>query len=93
MPNLYIYGGFLFTGGKLDDGKPWKGLSVLLGPIRDVEDTPLKGQACKARQSESLIEALKSIPLGFPVEAFFDIDGRVALVSIYNNSSGKEDAL
>lgn len=92
MDNLYIYGGFLFTGGKLDNGKPWHGYSVLLGPIRSIEDTPLKGEAFKAR-SDSLLDVLKKTPLGFPVEVFFDKDGRVALMSLYNSDSGKEVAV
>lgn len=30
MENTYIYGGFIQTGGKLQDGTPWAGINIMI---------------------------------------------------------------
>ena len=86
MSNLYIYGGYLCTGGKLDDGKPWQGFSVLLGSIRNPDEMPLKGKAVKARRTDEMLKFLQGLPIGCPVEAYFDEDGRLTLIRVYKSN-------
>ena len=78
---MYVYGGYILTGGKLDDGKPWEGINVLLGEIRDLGDLPLKGIVVKAKRSEDLLIKLRSFSFGCPVDALADFNGRLVSIS------------
>lgn len=76
MQNLFIFGGYVFTGGTLSDGKPWQGMRILLAPVKDVKELPVKAEACKASRTDSLVEIVKKLSPGQPVTAYFDMNGR-----------------
>lgn len=68
---MFIYGGFILTGGNLDNGKAWRGISVMLAERRDGEDFPFFATVCKGVLSDSLVKSCKEIPLGTAVSPSF----------------------
>lgn len=79
---MYIYGGYLLTGGKLDDGTPWKGINLLFGEVRKEGDEPLTGMIGKARRSDELLQVLSTLPIGCPVDVLCDLRGKVTQISV-----------
>lgn len=77
MNNLYIFGGYVFTGGTLSDGKPWQGMRIMLAPVKEANQLPVKADACKASRTDSLVEIVKKLSPGQPVTVYFDMNGRV----------------
>ena len=77
MNNLYIFGGYVFTGGTLKDGRPWLGMRILLAPVKEANQVPVKADSCKAPRTDSLVEIVKKLTPGQPVIAYFDQNGRV----------------
>ena len=41
MAKTYIYGGYIVTGGNLDNGSPWQGVRVLLAETSAERPTPM----------------------------------------------------
>lgn len=78
---MYVYGGYILTAGKLDNGNPWKGINVLLGEIRSADDYPLKGDAYKARRDDELLKKLMALPVGCPVDVYFDHNTRIVYIA------------
>ena len=37
LDNLYIFGGFIITAGKLDNGNPWEGMRIMIGKIPNLK--------------------------------------------------------
>lgn len=78
---MYIYGGYILTGGKLDNGKPWEGINILFAEVESAEDLPLSGMIGKARRDEELLKQLMSMPIGCPCEVSCDLRGKVTSIS------------
>ena len=79
---MYIYGGYILTGGKLDDGTLWQGINLLFGELPQSGDLPLTGMIGKARRSEELLKVLSNLPIGCPVDVLCDLRGKVTQISV-----------
>lgn len=79
MKANYIYGGYIFVSGKLQNGNPWRGLRVMLAPIDPQTGTAgWKVSIIKASYTDSLRDTLAAFPCGAPVFAYFDDEARLA---------------
>lgn len=82
----YVYGGYLDTGGTLDNGTRWSGFAVLLGQISDDCNVPMFGRCVSASGKNTDIEdVLASLTPGTHCKAYFgmpDAKGRVKLESL-----------
>ena len=83
---MYIYGGYLLTGGKLDDGTPWQGINLLFGEIPQNAEEPLSGMIGKARRTDSMMQTLSTLPIGCPVEVVCDLRGKVTGINVVKAS-------
>ena len=86
MNNLFIFGGYVLTGGTFTDKNsgrvvPWQGGVALLAPVQDAKELPTLGKIAKFRRSDSLISKFSALSIGEPVTAFFDMDGRLVDIS------------
>lgn len=76
---MIIYGGYILTGGTLDNGQKWKGVTVMLADSGKY-DMPVSASCCKGQLSDSLLDTLHNLPIGCPVVANFGMptikDGR-----------------
>ena len=34
METMYVFGGYILTGGKLQNGNPWQGVNVMLAEVK-----------------------------------------------------------
>ena len=68
---MFLYGGYILTGGKLDNGNPWKGIVLMLAEKRDDQEFPFFAQCVKGLYSDSLVKACQSLPIGCPVSVSF----------------------
>lgn len=75
---LYIFGGYIKTGGILQDGNPWEGLRILLGQTSEVNKKPVTAVSVKA--DKSVLSQISQLVPGVPVHAYFDcgkvVDGK-----------------
>lgn len=82
MENTYIYGGFIRTGGNLQDGTPWEGINILVARHKVDEKgngiKPVVSTIAKARYDEELINTLVNLRPGALVDIYFDERGKVA---------------
>lgn len=86
---MIIYGGYILTGGTLDNGKPWLGVNVMLADTGNRE-LPYKAEIAKAKRLDSLMDALHKLPIGCPVIANFGLDGKLTeLKPVQQTSSNK----
>lgn len=75
--SLYRFGGYIKTGGKLNDGTPWNGVRVLLAKVKNPDDVPVTAISVKAAVNcLSLIEQMCS---GQLVDVFFDQNGKAVM--------------
>lgn len=79
--NLYVFGGAIYVGGTLDNGKAWKGYRVMLAPVRRVGETPTRATVCKAPCTDSIEEVLNGLTIGNNVYVYFDENGRIAYIN------------
>ena len=77
MNPIYVFGGYLLTGGTLENGNPWQGVNVLLAMVKDMRSVPCRGEISKASRSDTLLQKLESLKPGMHVNAVFDIKGRL----------------
>lgn len=70
----YVFGGYVETAGKFDDGREWKSLILLLGP-KFGNDPPFTAKAYKARAF--LTPSVKQIDIGSIVNLQFDEQGKI----------------
>lgn len=77
----YRFGGYVEVGGKLDNGKPWKGFRVLLAPLDKDGKTGWKASVVKASVTDELSDTLADLELHQDVSAFFDEDGRLVALN------------
>lgn len=83
MENTYFYGGFIQTGGKLQDGTPWAGINIMIAR-HQVDDKgmtikPVVSTIAKARYDSELLTTLANLRPGALVDIYFDERGKVAL--------------
>lgn len=84
MENKFIYGGYILTGGTLDNGKAWQGVNVMLAQVHG-DKAPTYATVVKAPRTDSLLSLLRGLAIGQPVQAFFslpDTNGKVKLVEL-----------
>ena len=72
---MFIYGGFIRTGGTLDNGKPWQGLQIMLAEVRETGQRPMFARCYKGIPTDSLIAMLQRIPSDSPVDVSFSMCG------------------
>lgn len=85
--SVYRFGGYLLTGGKLDNGNPWEGINILIGECKDENTPPVSGLIAKARREDSILEALGKLRAGEFVDLDFDIRAKVTRISSVANGS------
>ena len=82
----YVYGGYMCTGGKLDNGQRWSGFAVLLGELPDGANVPMFARAVTASgKNEELEELLSELVPGTVCKAYFgmpDSKGKVKLETL-----------
>lgn len=76
MNNKYIFGGYLLTGGTLDNGNPWQGINIMYGECRN-GNAPMVGKIAKARREDSLVETLNNLFPGDFIDILCAPDGKV----------------
>lgn len=85
MENTYIFGGFIQTGGKLNDGTPWAGINIMIARHQIDEKganiLPVCSTIAKARYDSELLSVLSGLRPGALVNVFFDERGKVAFFS------------
>ena len=80
MNNTYWFGGYILTGGTLENGTPWQGINILLARYEDGK-TPVSSTIAKARRDDSCVDVLRTLSLGDLVTVYFDERGKVAVLN------------
>lgn len=82
----YVFGGYVITGGRFDNGDHWSGVAVMLGELPDGEDVPTFCRAVSGNvKNKELMQTLENLCPGAVVQAFFGMPnaaGKVKLESI-----------
>lgn len=78
MAKVYVYGGYIVTGGKLDNGTPWQGVRVLLAETSAERPVPMTALSAKAAYSDSLVGSLARLPLHSKVCVVADLNGKIS---------------
>lgn len=78
MNNTYIFGGYILTGGFLENGTPWQGVNIQLARYEE-NKSPVSSTIAKARRDDSLVEVLRTLSSGDLVTVYFDERGKVAV--------------
>lgn len=86
----YMYGGYIMVGGKLDNGKPWKGFRILIAPLDSSGEVGWKTTVVKASYTDDLFDKLADMELGSIVSAYFDENGRCVEITHVPWTSSKE---
>lgn len=79
MNNTYIFGGYILTGGTLENNTPWQGVNILLARYDSEKPCPVSSTIAKARRDDSLVEVLRTLSPGDLVTVYFDERGKVAV--------------
>lgn len=89
METMYVFGGYIFTGGMLQNGKPWQGVNVMLAEVKGDGkggfNAPVVARVFKASRLDSLVSVIKSLKYGDFVHAYFsapDNDGKSKLIHL-----------
>lgn len=72
---MFIYGGFIRTGGTLNNGKPWYGVQIMLAEVRESSEMPMSVRCFKGIPTDSLFSTLSHIPANSPVDVTFSMCG------------------
>lgn len=67
MNESYIYGGYILTGGTLDNGKNWQGINIMFATVRNGRE-PVRAEIGKASRLDSILAVLENLTPGTPVE-------------------------
>lgn len=78
MNNTYIFGGYILTGGTLENGSPWQGVNIQLARYEEGK-SPVSSTIAKARRDDTLVEVLRTLSPGDLVTVYFDERGKVAV--------------
>lgn len=89
MNNTYIFGGYILTGGKLENDSPWQGVNILLARYDADKPTPVSSTIAKAKREDTLVEVLGTLRPGDLVTVYFDERGKVALFNPIKRGGGK----
>ena len=89
MNNTYIFGGFILTGGTLENGSPWQGVNILLARYDADKPAPVSSAIAKAKRDDSLVEVLGTLHSGDLVTVYFDERGKVALFNPIKRGGAK----
>lgn len=89
MNNTYIYGGYILTGGILENGNPWQGINIQLARYDADRLAPVSSTIAKAKREDSLVEVLGTLRPGDLVSVYFDERGKVALFNPIKRGGGK----
>lgn len=89
MNNTYIFGGYILTGGQLENGSPWQGVNILLARYDADKPTPVSSTIAKAKREDTLVEVLGTLRPGDLVTVYFDERGKVALFNPIKRGGGK----
>lgn len=81
VDNLYVFGGFIVTGGKLDNGNPWEGMRMCIGKIPNPKAAPVTAKTVKVKKQCRAF--VKELSLGSLIYVYFDEEGNV--VALDNN--------
>lgn len=79
MNNTYIFGGYILTGGTLENGSPWQGINILIARHDPDKPAPVSSTIAKARRDDDLVEVLGTLHPGDLTTVLFDERGKVAL--------------
>lgn len=89
METMYIFGGYILTGGTLQDGNPWKGVNILLAECKPSKNggynLPVVGFVAKASRLDHILDVCQNTTPGTYVHAYFsapDHNGKVKLVKL-----------
>lgn len=89
METMYIFGGYILTGGTLDNGNPWKGLNIMLAEVKPSKNggygLPMVSFVAKASRTDSLMETVQTLAPGQLCKAYFsapDSKGKCKLVML-----------
>lgn len=89
MNNSYIFGGYILTGGILENGSPWQGVNILLARYDADKPAPVSSTIAKAKREDSLVEVLGTLNPGDLVTVYFDERGKVALFNPIKRGGAK----
>lgn len=76
----YVYGGYVQTGGKFDDGREWSSVLVMLAPIYGNAIKPNTAKVYKGRAS--ILEDVKALEIGQFVAPACDMTGRIIGINV-----------
>lgn len=89
METMYIFGGYILTGGFLEDKngqkKEWKGINIMLAEKRDKQEFPMYATVVKASRTDDMMRVISALAIGQPVHAYFsmpDANGKVKCTAI-----------
>lgn len=71
----YVFGGYVQTGGKFDDGREWSGVLVMLAPLYRGAAKPNTAKIYKGRNS--ILDMVKALEIGQIVAPACDMTGRI----------------
>ena len=83
---MYIYGGYILTGGTFDSGenkgKEWRGIRIMLAEVDKPDDLPTTAEAAKGapRLVEQLHKQCQALSIGQPCEIVCNLQGRLTAV-------------
>lgn len=69
MNETYIFGGYILTGGTLENGKAWQGINIMFATVRNGRE-PVRAEIGKASRLDSILEVVQNLTPGTPVEIF-----------------------
>lgn len=89
MSPVYVYGGYVLTGGTLDNGNSWQGINIMLAEVRPIINggftSPMVAFCARASRLEDIMTFVNNTSPGGLVHAYFsapDHNGRSKLISI-----------
>lgn len=76
----YVFGGYVQTGGKFDDGREWSGVVVMLAPLFKDATKPNTAKVYKGRST--LIDVVRQLTPGQIVAPVCDMTGRIVGINV-----------
>lgn len=89
METMYVFGGYILTGGNLQNGNPWQGMNVMLAEVKGDGkggyNMPVIARVFKASRLDCLMSVVQSLCPGDYVHAYFsapDSEGKSKLIQL-----------
>lgn len=76
----YVFGGYVQTGGKFDDGREWSGVLLMLAPIYGNATKPNTAKVYKGRTN--ILDNVKTLEIGQFVAPACDMTGRIIDINV-----------